>query len=647
MTNQTIKLLLIEDNPGDVLLLQETLSEISLVTFVVVNVERLSEALNQLQTEIFDVILLDLVLPDSRGLESFAKIYQQVPLTPIVVLTGMSDETTAIKAMQAGAQDYLVKGRVSSGDLLMRSIRYAIERKRAEAILQKRERELRTLTEHAPDIISRFDQDLKYRFINAAVEAATGIAAAAFLGKTARELGLPIAAVEQWETILNQVFATGEATSIECDAPTAQGMRHYQSRCVPEFALDGSVESVLVMSRDTTEQKQLEAQLFRAQRMESLGTLASGIAHDMNNILTPILVVSQLLPLKIPNLDQQNQHLLKMLEDSAKRGSNLVKQILTFSRGLEGERSPVPIDVLLVEIEQILKSTFPKSIRLIFDRPASQSSTAPAQTPYLWQVVADATQLHQVLMNLCVNARDAIPNQGSLSISAENRILSEADARINIEAKPGAYVVVTIADTGSGIAPEYLDRIFEPFFTTKEVGKGTGLGLATAIGIIKNHRGFVTVTSEVGKGSQFQIFLPAIAQPAVTTEPDQKYLTGQGQLILIVDDEAQIREALRITLELYNYRVISAENGLEALKIYTTHKPKISAILIDMIMPMMDGDQTIRELYKINPDNKVIVFSGTATKGSLPPLSNVKGFLSKPYSTQDLLAIVHSVVSQA
>jgi two-component system, cell cycle sensor histidine kinase and response regulator CckA len=646
MNNQTIKILLVEDNPGDVLLLQETLSEINLVTFVLVNVERLSKALKQLQTEVFDVILLDLVLPDSQGLESFAKIYQQVPLTPIVVLTGLSDETVAMKAMQAGAQDYLIKGRVSGSDLLMRSIRYAIERKRAEAVLQKRERELRTLTEHAPDIISRFDQDFKYLFINAAVETATGMLPEEFFGKTARDLNFPIAEVERWETILSAVFVTGEPHSDESEYATPRGIRHYQSRCVPEFAIDSSVESVLVISRDVTEQKQLESQLFRAQRMESLGTLASGIAHDMNNILTPILVVSQLLPLKIPNLDEQNQHLLKMLEDSAKRGSNLVKQILTFSRGLEGERSPVQLEVVLAEIEQILRSTFPKSISLFFERPAGQHSTNQPQTQSLWPVIADATQLHQVLMNLCVNARDAITNHGSLSISAENRLISEADARINIEAKPGAYVVITIADTGSGIAPTDLDRIFEPFFTTKEVGKGTGLGLATAIGIIKNHRGFVTVSSAVGKGTQFQVFLPAMIKPTATPKPDEQYPIGQGELLLIVDDEARIREALKITLELYNYRVISAENGIEAIKIYTAHQPEISAILIDMIMPLMDGDQTIRALHEINPNNKVIVFSGTATKGSLPPLSNVKGFLSKPYMTQDLLAIVHSVVNQ-
>jgi two-component system, cell cycle sensor histidine kinase and response regulator CckA len=645
MTNQTIKILLVEDNPGDVLLLQETLSEISLITFVVVNVERLSAALKQLQTDVFDVILLDLALPDSQGLESFTKIYQQVPLTPIVVLTGMSDETTALKAMQAGAQDYLVKGRVSGGDLLMRSIRYAIERKRAEAVLQKRERELRTLTEHAPDIISRFDQDLKYLFINAAVEAPSGLTVEDFLGKTIRDLGVSPTQVDEWETSLKTVFTSGKPITIEAESPTQQGMRHYQSRCVPEFALDGSVESVLVMTRDTTEQKHLEAQLFRAQRMESLGTLASGIAHDMNNILTPILVVSQLLPLKIPNLDQQNQHLLKMLADSARRGGNLVKQILTFSRGLEGERSLVSIEPLLLEIEQILKSTFPKSISLIFDPSIRPIRPNPPELPHRWQVMADATQLHQVLMNLCVNARDAILDRGSVSISAENRLLDTTDERENLDAKPGAYVVVTIADTGIGIGPEDLDRIFEPFFTTKEVGKGTGLGLAIAIGIIKSHGGFVTVSSELGKGTCFEIFLPAATEAVATTLLSSEYPRGDGELILVVDDELPIRAALRITLESYNYRVITAVDGLEALSTYTTHKHEISVILIDVMMPSMDGHTAIAELYKLNPESKIIVFSGTATKANLPPLSNVKAFLSKPYTTQDLLVILHDVVT--
>jgi two-component system, cell cycle sensor histidine kinase and response regulator CckA len=637
MVNPTIKILLVEDNPGDVFLLQETLSEITVVQFNVVNVERLAEAQQRLQVDLFDVILLDLLLPDSAGLDTFTTLHQQVPLIPIVVLTGMSDETLAMKAMQAGAQDYLIKGQVSGGDLLMRSIRYAIERKRVESTLQKREQELRSLTEHAPDIISRFDTDLKYLFINQAVEEPTGLSVEIFLGKTMREVGFPEAQVEQWESVLRSVFTTGEGISIELEYPSHSGLRYYQSRCVPEFGPDGAVESVLVMTRETTEQHRLEAQLLRAQRMESIGTLASGIAHDMNNILTPMLAVSQLLPLKIPNLDQRNQHLLKILEDSARRGSDLVKQILTFSRGLEGDRSVLQVEQILVEIEQIIRSTFPKFMGIQILNHAPQG---------LWPVMADATQLHQVFMNLCVNARDAMPTEGTLTISVENKTLFEADARNNVEAKPGNYVMLTIADTGIGIPPHFLDRIFEPFFTTKAVGKGTGLGLSTTLGIIKHHGGFVTVSSELGQGTQFQIFLPAIAESIVLPDQSPLYPTGQGELILVADDEAPIRETIRMTLESYNYRVITAKDGVDAIATYHRHQHEISAILMDVMMPSMDGFNAIQALYELNPNCKIIVFSGTATRSSLPERSNVKGFLSKPYTTQKLLEVLHDVTGQ-
>jgi two-component system, cell cycle sensor histidine kinase and response regulator CckA len=636
MLNQQIKVLLVEDNPGDVLLLQETLSEITLVSFNLVHVERRSEAIKQLQTETFDVILLDLLLPDSAGLETFTAIHQQVPHTPIVVLTGMSDETLALSAMQAGAQDYLVKGRVSGGDLLMRSMRYAIERKRVEAILHQRERELRTLTEHAPDIISRFDGDLKYLFINLAVEAVTGISAADFLGKMPRDMGLPESLVDQWEMAVRSVLQTGEGMTIEQEFPIQAASRYYQTRFVPEFGSEGSVETVLGITRDITEQKQLQAQLFRAQRLESLGRFSSGIAHDMNNILTPILAVAQLLPMKLPQLDAQSQHLLQMLEDSARRGSDLVKQILTFSRGLEGVQSSVQIEQILGEIEQILRSTFPQWITLVIDRPAKSQ---------LWQVLADATQLHQVLMNFCVNARDAMPEAGVLKITAENRRLDAADTGIDLEAKPGNYVVVTISDTGVGIPQHYIDRIFEPFFTTKEVGKGTGLGLATAIGIIKNHGGFVTVRSEVGQGTQFQIFLPAITQSVSPTENKHRYPIGQGEVILVVDDEAQIRETLRITLEYYNYQVITAKNGIEAIAIYTDRQRSIDCILMDIKMPSMDGMSAIPIITQLNPQVKIIVFSGTATGESLASLSNIQAFLPKPYTAEALLETLHRILN--
>jgi two-component system, cell cycle sensor histidine kinase and response regulator CckA len=636
MPHQQIKVLLVEDNPGDVLLLQETLSEITLVSFNLIHVERRSEAIKQLQTETFDVILLDLLLPDSAGLETFTVIHQQVPHTPIVVLTGMSDETLALSAMQAGAQDYLVKGRVSGGDLLMRSMRYAIERKRVEAILHQRERELRTLTEHAPDIISRFDPDLKYLFINLAVEAVTGISAADFLGKRPRDMGLPESLVNQWEMAVRSVLQTGEGMTIEQEFSAQGAVRYYQTRFVPEFGSEGSVETVLGITRDITEQKQLQAQLFRAQRLESLGQFSSGIAHDMNNILTPILAVAQLLPMKLPEIDAQSQHLLQMLEDSARRGSDLVKQILTFSRGLEGVQSSVQIEQILSEIEQILKSTFPEWITLVFDR-SSRSQ--------LWQVMADATQLHQVLMNFCVNARDAMPETGTLRITAENRRLDMADTGIDLEAKPGNYVVLTISDTGVGIPQHYIDRIFEPFFTTKDVGKGTGLGLATAIGIIKNHGGFVTVESEVGKGTQFQIFLPAITRSVLPTANKHRYPIGQGEVILVVDDEAQIRETLRITLEYYNYQVITAKDGMEAVAIYTERQQSIDCILMDIKMPLMDGMTVIPIITQLDPQVKIIVFSGTATSESLASLTNIQAFLPKPYAAEALLETLHRILN--
>jgi two-component system, cell cycle sensor histidine kinase and response regulator CckA len=637
MMHRLIKILLVEDNPGDVLLLQETLSEITFVELKWVHVERMANALSCLQSEDFDVILLDLVLPDSEGMDTFNQIQAQAPLIPIVVLTGITDETLAIRSMQAGAQDYLVKGQVSGSDLLLRSIRYAIERKRIEAALYQREQEFRTLAENAPDIIVRFDQKLRHLYVNSAVEKATGLSVRDFLGKTNRELRMPKALVNQWEETLWRVFRTGEPTSIDFEFPTPNGVRYYQSRCVPEFAQDGSVESVLGITRDISEQKQLEAQFLRTQRLESLGTLAGGIAHDLNNILTPILAIAQLLPLKLPPLNEQNQALLKMLEDNSRRGAHMVGQILTFARGLDGDLVPLQVRHLLVELETLIESTFSKSIEINRNNGARN----------LWLVSANATHLHQVFMNFCVNARDAMPNGGTLSISAENRIIDQTYARMNLDAKVGSYVAIAFEDTGTGISPEHIDRIFEPFFTTKALGEGTGLGLSTAIGIIKKHGGFVTASSEVGKGTQFQVFLPAIeVTTATTTEEIPELPCGQGELILIVDDEANIRETLKLTLESYNYRAIVVNDGIEAIAAYANHQDDIRAVLIDMMMPLMDGTTAIQTLQKFNPQIKIIACTGLADSGSPNQVADVKAFLPKPFTAADLLNTLHRVLKE-
>jgi two-component system, cell cycle sensor histidine kinase and response regulator CckA len=637
MAKPPLKILLVEDNPGDVLLLQETLAEITQFSVELIYIERLAQALNHLKSEPFDVVLLDLLLPDSEGLETFLQIYDQVPLTPIVVLTGIADETLALHAMQAGAQDYLVKGKASSSsDVLMRSIRYAIERKRNETTLYQREQEFRTLTENAPDIIARFDRDLRHLYVNPAIEPVTGLLVGDFLGKTNRDLGMPEDFVAQWETVLRQVFQTGEQTPFQFEFLTPSGIQHFQARCVPEFGLDRSVLSVLSITRNITEQKHLESQLLRAQRLESLGTLASGIAHDLNNILTPIMATAQLLPLTLPPLDEQNQHLLTLLNDSASRGASLVQQILFFAKGTAGNRITLQITHLLRELRQLVNQTFPKSIDVQIYIPEG-----------LWMIVGDTTQLHQVLMNLCINARDAMPNGGVLSLFPENLWIDEQYAQMTLEAEVGPYLVITISDTGTGIAPDILDRIFDPFFSTKETGKGTGLGLSTVLGIVKSYGGFVKVSSEVDKGTQFKVFFPATEATDSVVPEDLRFLEGNGELILVVDDEPSILSICKEALQLHNYRVLTATDGIDAIAQYAQHKTEISVVLMDMMMPELGGEGAIKTLKLLNPQAKIIATSGIISNQGLAEAAGAEAtFLSKPFSADDLLSILHSVLAK-
>jgi len=394
-------------------------------------------------------------------------------------------------------------------------------------------------------------------------------------------------------------------------------------------------KSILIINTDITEKKMLEAQLLRAQRMESIGTLAGGMAHDLNNIMTPIMLSVQLLKEKVK--DEQSQKILTIIEKNSQRGANLISQVMFFARGVEGERKPLQVSHIISEIENIIKETFPKSIESKTDIQKELSN-----------ISGDSTQLHQVLMNLCVNARDAMQDGGILSIFAENFFIDENYVRMNVEAKVGSYVVITVSDTGTGIPPKIIDRIYEPFFTTKGHGKGTGLGLSTSLGIVKSHGGFINVYSELGKGTKFSIYLPAI-----TTNEGQKaqdepgFLSGQGELILLVDDEAPIREIARATLEAYRYRVITANDGAEAITLYAQNIEEIRVVLMDMAMPKMDGLSSIRVIRKINPNVKIIAVSGLTEKTRLTKLAdiNVNSYLPKPYTAEKLLKTIHEVLS--
>jgi two-component system, cell cycle sensor histidine kinase and response regulator CckA len=397
----------------------------------------------------------------------------------------------------------------------------------------------------------------------------------------------------------------------------------------------GGPQSVLVIDTDVTETKKLESQFLRAQRLESIGTLASGIAHDLNNILSPILMSVSILRRDVKDPDEER--MLNIIEGSAERGAGIVKQVLTFARGAEGERVLLQPKHLIGELAKIMAQTFPRNIDIQTNLPTE-----------LWTVLGDATQLHQILLNLCVNARDAMGEEGgTLTVSAENLDIDQHFASTNPDAQLGAHVALRVADTGSGMSAATMDKIFDPFFTTKEVGKGTGLGLATVIGIVKSHGGFLTVQSEIGRGTTFSVFIPASRDSEVAKKEDEAAVAdGKGELILVVDDEAPIREALVGTLAAHGYRAYTAEDGTDALALYFQRKGEIAVVLTDLAMGQMDGIALVRALRKIDPAVRVIVSSGHFQKENMAVLNGlgVKVFLEKPYTADKLLRALRKVL---
>jgi PAS domain S-box-containing protein len=507
------------------------------------------------------------------------------------------------------------------------AIRYDItERKRGE----ERIREQAALLDKAQDaIVVRKISDNKILYWNQGAERIYGWTGEEAVGRTASELQLlneanaaafergRVAVMErgEWAGELSQRTKRGDEITVE-------------SRWTLLKDDDGEPRSILIINTDVTERKKVESQLLRAQRMESIGTLAGGIAHDLNNILSPILMAVQMLQYKVE--DDAAHQWLEILQANAERGADMVRQVLSFARGVEGERVTLQPKHLVKEVVKILKDTLPKSIEIKFDVSSE-----------LWTISADATQVHQVLMNLCVNARDAMPGGGELFVRAENVTLDDNFARMHIEAKPGRFVMISVADTGEGMPPEVVGRIFEPFFTTKEIGKGTGLGLSTALTIVRSHNGFVNVYSEPRKGSQFTVYLPAI-ESEVAERVERKRLdlpTGRGELILVVDDEESIRQITKGTLETFNYCVLLASDGTEAVALYAQHRDEIAAVITDMMMPFMDGPAAIRALRKMNPQVKIIAASGLGAtdKAAEAASVGVHIFLPKPYTAEKLL----------
>jgi PAS domain S-box-containing protein len=429
-----------------------------------------------------------------------------------------------------------------------------------------------------------------------------------------------------------KVFETGKWSG-ELHQRTREGRKVVvQSRRTLLDSIGNQLRKVLIVNTDITEKKHLESQLFRNQRVENIGMIASGIAHDMNNVLTPIMASLEMLKQKLT--DEKSQKRISMLETSAHRGKSLMEQILLFARGQEGEMSVLDLRQVIKDIVNLIEQTFPKSI-----------SVSIAIEPNLSLIMGDSTQLHQVLLNLVVNARDAMPDGGKITISLAPVSVSAADARANIDASPGNYLQLTVSDTGTGIPQEHLDKIFDPFFTTKPEGKGTGLGLSTVLSIIRTHKGFLEIDSTPKVGTSFKIYFPSSIETVSTGSTSFAGFgseKGKGEAILVVDDDAAVGEVAAELLQNAGYTTLLATNGEEALALYAEHYRDIRLVLTDMVMPKMDGASLIRSLRSVQPGVKVVAMSGLMDKEKLMKMAGVESgaFITKPFTGETLLQTV-------
>ncbi len=486
-----------------------------------------------------------------------------------------------------------------------------------------------------------FVRDLEDRitYWNRGAERLYGWSSAEVVGQRAAELfhRTDAAQLAQARAAHEQVIATGAWVGEVYKFDKGGRSRLISARWSLLRGKEGQPQAVLTLNADITEKRQLETQLLRTQRLESIGTLAGGIAHDLNNVLAPIL--SSITMLVEDETNPEKLEDLALLEASARRGAAMVRQLLTFARGEpQGPHKYVDVLVIAGEVVKMVRDTFPKDISAVLRKGESP-----------WAVLGNPTQLHQLLTNLCVNARDAMPSGGVLTLSLESVIVDELHAGMSAETPPGQYLRVSVEDTGTGMAPEVRDRIFEPFFTTKPVGSGTGLGLSTCHAIAHNHGGFIRVASELGKGSRFEVYLPAEVPTDAIIEVESKrgqFPLGRSELVLVVEDEEAIRKIVRRTLERYGYRVLLAANGAEALSLYAANAGAIAAVITDMSMPVMDGPTTIIALKAIDPAVRIVGTSGldADTKATRALSLGVTHWVPKPYTADLLLRVLRAAI---
>ncbi len=604
--NTAFKLLLVEDNPGDADLARERLTSVPDYAFEITQVTHLRDAIKALETSSVDAVILDLNLPDSQGLETLKRLRKIHKEMAIIVLSGANDEALRRDVLREGAQEFMSKNE-SASHLVARSFLYALERHR----FQEQHKQIERLVSANPDAVIVVDDENIVRFANSAALALFGKREADFV-----DAPLP--------------YRIHEGAVSEIAFERAGGKRTAEMRAAP-FEWNRK-QALLASIRDTTEQKQLAEQFLQSQKMEAIGLLAGGVAHDFNNLLTVIINCATFLSDAMPEDDPRRRDVTQIL-GASDRAEGLVSQLLALTRKKSTQPRIVNLKETIQSLHGLLQRTLPANIEI-----------SVALQKDGWPVLADRGQIEQVLMNLSVNAKDAMTGGGQLGIALENITIEPATET----RAAGDYVLLRISDTGCGIAPDILPRVFDPFFTTKGPGKGTGLGLATCYAIVRQAGGDITIESKQGAGTTISILLPRAHGVAVeesdNTLDKPEQLQG-SETILVVEDEPAVLAMITELLRKNGYTVHAAANGEDALRLVEQQNGKIDLVLSDIVMPRMSGRELAKSFEVSRPDLKLLLMSAYAEDdpedtASVPP----RVIISKPFRPKTLTRKIREIL---
>ena len=611
MSDQPIRVLLVEDDEEDFILARDLFGEIANTVYAVDWVANAEDAGKRFEERRHDVYLIDYRLGASNGLD-LLQLAQKMRLpAPVIMLTGQGEPEVDLAAMRAGAADFLIKGEISARSL-ERSVRYAIGRKRAEFEIEK----LAAFPRHNPNPVVEFSATGAITYSNEA---------AASMAQSIGEKSLAPLLPPDIAQIVSESLRTGNTRRFQ----TSRGARSFA------WSFEPVPENQVVhgYATEISERLNLEAQLRHSVKMEAVGQLAAGVAHDFNNILTLIQGHANLLLAGLEGHPEHSKPLTQICL-SAERAGSLIRQLLMFSRKQVMQSRHLDLNEVVHNVTRMLQRMMGEDIALEVIEHISLPS-----------VFGDVGMIEQVLMNLAVNARDAMPRGGKFLIATSIKAFDASASVLNPEARAGEFVCLTVCDTGCGMDPITVNRIFEPFFTTKEIGKGTGLGLATVYGIVKQHQGWIEVESNPGAGTTFQIYFPSTIKVAQSLSParNEESVQGGTEKILVVEDEPALRDLVIEILTLYGYHVVPAGSGVEALRVWEEHRDDIDLLLTDMVMPEgVSGRELGERLLRQRPDLKIVYTSGYSPGMSGKDFALLEGFnfLPKPYPPTRLAEVV-------